>query len=105
MYQENNCIEEQSFFLDFNVKDRHIRGHTKIKLKLEKPGLQENIPVSINLCAKQIDVKAIDMTEMIVQKEDQEAPTAVEDRSSVQVKWDYPSTSVQVSQNILYGPH
>lgn len=97
MYQENNCIEEQSFFLDFNVKDRFLRGHTKIKLKLEKPALQENTPILIHLCAKQINVKAIDLMEILVQKEEQEATVPIEDKSTVEIKWDYPSTLVQVS--------
>ena len=99
MYQERNCIEEQSFFLDLNVKDRHIRGHTKVKLKLENLALQENGHFTINLCAKQLDVKSVDILAFSFQKEGEESLQDVEDKKSVKLVWSYPGISVQAFIN------
>jgi len=96
MYQERNCIEEQSFFLDLNVKDRHIRGHTKVKLKLENLALQENGQFTVTLCAKQLDVKSVDILTFSFQKEGEEGMQNVEDKKSVKLIWSYPGISVQV---------
>ena len=103
MYQENNCIEEQSFFLDFNVKDRLVRGHTKLKVKLDKPNLQENVPIVISLCAKQLDVKSIDLIEIFAQKEDQGAAEPIEDKNVIQIKWEYPNILIQVFKDVIFS--
>lgn len=97
MYQERNCIEEQSFFLDLNIKDRHIRGHTKVKLKLENLALPENGQFTVTLCAKQLDVKSVDILAFSFQKEGEESMQSVEDKKSVKIGWLYPGISVQVS--------
>jgi len=95
MYQERNCIEEQSFFIDLNVKDRHIRGHTKVKLKLENLTLQEKGQFTVTLCAKQLDVKSVDIMAFSFQKEGEESKHDVDDKTTVKIIWSYPGISVQ----------
>lgn len=100
MYQDRNCIEEQSFFLDFNINDRIVRGHTKVKINIENPNLQETIPFSISFCAKQINIKSIDLVEFSFQKDESESnKEQVENINLVKLHWDYPSLLVQVFKN------
>lgn len=37
MFGDKNAIEEQSFFLDFDIEKQKINGFTKIRLKLDNP--------------------------------------------------------------------
>ena len=100
MYQDQNCLKEQSFFLDLNIKDQIVRGHTKVKLSVENPNLQEAVPFIVSFCAKQINIKSIQLLEFSYQKDEPESIIEqVEDTNQIKLKWDYPSLLVQVIEN------
>ena len=99
MLNGKSIIEEQSILLDIDFERKKIKGLTKIKLNFyEKSILEQDLPVKISLCAKQIDIKKIFISEIDIEMSKQE-PKLLNITSAAEffdINWNYPELLNQV---------
>jgi len=102
MFNEKNSIEEQSFFLDFNFEKEYIRGHTKIKLRLENPELNPEKILTIHFCAKQICIQDVQCLDFSFYDENKNEIQRGDNANDLfYLKWQYPDIMTQV-RNISF---
>ena len=99
MLNGKSIIEEQSILLDIDFERKKIKGLTKIKLNFyEKSILEQDLPAKISLCAKQIDIKKIFISEIDIEMSKQE-PKLLNITSAAEffdINWNYPELLNQV---------